>query len=309
MHDGERAGGVEVVVHRRGERRRQRRPARPAPTRSTARCTKPSIRRYADGGLPQRLVRVVDPRAVVRRQRGSSAARPAGRRAPTTWSQVDHVAQRLAHLGLAEVEQRVVHPVAGERQPGRAGLGDLVLVVREGQVEPAAVDVELGAQVAPGTSPSTRCASRAGPGPTATASARRPARRAWRPSTARSRAGRAWPARGRRAAACMSSGRWPDSARSRRTTSRRSRRRRSRRRPAYACPASISVRDQLVHLGDVPGGPRLVGRRQHVERPVGRGEDAARWRTRSTRTAGPARCALASTLSSMSVMLRTNVTS
>ena len=42
----------------------------------------------------------------------------------------------------------MVHPEVGEIAAGRAGLGDLVLVVRERQLGAAAVDVERSAQVA-----------------------------------------------------------------------------------------------------------------------------------------------------------------
>src|SRR5690606_37483064 len=57
------------------------------------------------------------------------------------------VAQRLAHLLAAGGEHAVVQPVAGEAVAGRVGLGGLVLVVREDQVDAAAVDVERGAEV------------------------------------------------------------------------------------------------------------------------------------------------------------------
>ena len=48
----------------------------------------------------------------------------------------------------------------------RSALGDLVLVVREDQVAPAAVDVEAVAEIASCSWPSIRYASRAGRGPT-----------------------------------------------------------------------------------------------------------------------------------------------
>ena len=54
----------------------------------------------------------------------------------------------LGHLLAGVADHAVVHPDAGERQAGRLGLGDLVLVVREDEVAAAAVDVEAGAQVA-----------------------------------------------------------------------------------------------------------------------------------------------------------------
>jgi hypothetical protein len=56
----------------------------------------------------------------------------------------EEVAQRLAHLLAGDVEEAVVHPVG--RHEGvaerRAALRDLVLVVREDEVEAAGMDVE-----------------------------------------------------------------------------------------------------------------------------------------------------------------------
>jgi len=59
------------------------------------------------------------------------------------------VAHRLAHLRAAEVQHAVVQPPARERRAAvRAlALSDLVLVVRELQVDAAGVDVDGGAQV------------------------------------------------------------------------------------------------------------------------------------------------------------------
>src|SRR5699024_8198314 len=57
------------------------------------------------------------------------------------------VADRLAHLLAGKVHHRVVHPVPRECAPGRARLRLLVLMMRKPEVEPAAVDVELVAQV------------------------------------------------------------------------------------------------------------------------------------------------------------------
>src|SRR5439155_23196265 len=58
-----------------------------------------------------------------------------------------HVAQRLGHLLADESKHPVVHPDPRELVPGRARLGELVLMVREDEVEPAAVDLEDGAEV------------------------------------------------------------------------------------------------------------------------------------------------------------------
>ena len=59
----------------------------------------------------------------------------------------DVVAHGLVHLLAREREHPVVHPELRERVPERARLGDLVLVVREHEVETSPVDLELRAQV------------------------------------------------------------------------------------------------------------------------------------------------------------------
>ena len=191
--------------------------------------------------LVQRGVGELDRRAVVRRDEVVAQLD----RADPLHDLVDQrgVAQRLAHLLAAEGDPAVVQPVAGEAVAGRPRLGLLVLVVREAQVQAAAVDVELGAEVAARPSPSTPGASPAGRGPRASARRRSPARRPCAPSTARSRAGRACgrrcrcrrPAAGRRA-----SGR--SARRTRGRSARRSRRRRRRRRRARARSAAPSAR-------------------------------------------------------------------
>ena len=58
------------------------------------------------------------------------------------------VAQRLAHLLALDGHPGVVDPVTRKAPAGAVGLGLLVLVVREAQVDAAAVDVEGLAQVA-----------------------------------------------------------------------------------------------------------------------------------------------------------------
>ncbi len=62
----------------------------------------------------------------------------------------DRVAERLRHLLAADGDESVVQPVRGEGVPGSGRLCELVLVVREAQVQSAAVDVERGPEVAPG---------------------------------------------------------------------------------------------------------------------------------------------------------------
>ena len=88
----------------------------------------------------------------------------------------------------AEADHPDVHPVADEpRARRRLGLGRLALVVREDEVAAPAVQVDRRAELAHARAPSTRCATPAGPGPTATPRTARPAPRAAR---GRSPAGR-----------------------------------------------------------------------------------------------------------------------
>src|SRR5690606_2675254 len=57
------------------------------------------------------------------------------------------VAERLAHLLAGGRDPRVVHPVGGKPLAGGAGLGLLVLMVREAQIHAATVDVEGVAEI------------------------------------------------------------------------------------------------------------------------------------------------------------------
>ena len=57
------------------------------------------------------------------------------------------IAEGLRHLLGAHLDDAVVQPPAGELPPGAARLGQLVLVMGKAQVEPAAVNVEAGAEV------------------------------------------------------------------------------------------------------------------------------------------------------------------
>src|SRR5688500_4249814 len=60
----------------------------------------------------------------------------------------EEVAERLRHLLVVDVEEAVVHPDLGELPAGgAAGLRDLVLVMRELEVESAAMDVEMIAEL------------------------------------------------------------------------------------------------------------------------------------------------------------------
>ena len=209
VHDGERA------TARRGRRpsRRRRPPGRSAaagPARSRrvgrARSRKPSMRSTAAGGLVEGAGVVLDHRAVVR---GGEVVAQHDR--PRLLEQVTHlegVAERLAHLLALDRDPRVVQPVAGEAETGRTRLRLLVLVVREAQVDAAAVDVELVAELAPRHRRALEVPARA-----AGAERRRPrraarARRPCAPSTGRSRAGRACPAGRRRRHLAMSSSDW-----------------------------------------------------------------------------------------------------
>ena len=61
-------------------------------------------------------------------------------------AQRDDVAERLRHLLLSQLEHAVMGPQARELTSGAAGLGELVLVVREAEVDAAAVDLEDGSE-------------------------------------------------------------------------------------------------------------------------------------------------------------------
>ena len=77
-----------------------------------------------------------------------------------------HVAQPLGHLGAFGQQKRAMAPEAREGLARRRlRLRDLVFVMREDQVDAAAVDVERLAQTGRSPSPSTRGASRDGRGP------------------------------------------------------------------------------------------------------------------------------------------------
>ncbi len=92
------------------------------------------------GGLVERLEGELHVRAVVGRDHVVAQLDPAH---PLEHRRDQHrVAQRLRHLLAGGGDPRVVQPVRRERLAGRARLGQLVLVVGEAEVDPAAVDVE-----------------------------------------------------------------------------------------------------------------------------------------------------------------------
>ena len=204
-HRGRRA---EVVVHRGDERRRGRVPSAGRSPQQLGGAVEEALDPAEPGRrLVERLVAELDVRAVVRGDHVEPQLDPAHPLEHRRDQQ--RVAERLAHLLAGGGDPRVVHPVRRERVPGRARLGLLVLVVREAQVDAAAVDVEGRRRGTCPPSPSTRCASPGGPDPRATARPRSPARTpSSSPSRARSRAGRACRAGRRRSAASMSSIFW-----------------------------------------------------------------------------------------------------
>jgi hypothetical protein len=135
---------------------------------------------------------------------------------------------------------------------GRARLRLLVLVVREAQVDAAAVDVELRPEVLAAIAEHSMCQP-GRPGPTASARTRSPARPPCASLPEGEVARVALAARVGVLGGSMSSIRWWVSSPYAATTARRSRRRPSRRR-RVGVPARDQLVDQLDHLGDVPGG-------------------------------------------------------
>ena len=148
VDDRERLRHAEVVIHRRDERLGQIIVASAGHGAVAGRADEePADALERGGGLVERGLRDVEARAVVR---GGERVAHDERVAHGEQVVGEHeVAERLRHLLVADRDEAVVHPVARERVAGRGRLRELVLVVREAQVEAAAVDVELGPEVAP----------------------------------------------------------------------------------------------------------------------------------------------------------------
>src|SRR3954449_2969754 len=64
----------------------------------------------------------------------------------------DEVAERFRHLLALDLQEAVMHPVVRHALPveGAAGLRDLVLVMRKYEIDAAAMDVEVLAEMLPG---------------------------------------------------------------------------------------------------------------------------------------------------------------
>ncbi len=139
------------------------------------------------------------PRNRAPRGTGRAAARaapPRPARAASASADGQKVAEALRHLLAVHPQHAVMQPDPGEAAAGEgaAALRHLVLVVREDQVAPAAVDVERLAEVAPGHGAALDV-----PAGTPASPRTLPARqvRAWTASTARNPPGRACTARPR----------------------------------------------------------------------------------------------------------------
>ena len=145
------------------------------------------------GGRGQRLVGVTEAGPVV----DGDQREPEGARRDPALQQLGDagdVPGRLGHLGAVHPEVGAMQPGSDERLPGRRlALGDLVLVVRERPGRRRPCGCRTTRRGGPCSSPSIRCASRGGRGPRRSPTT---ARRAWDPSTARSRGRR--PCRTRR---------------------------------------------------------------------------------------------------------------
>jgi hypothetical protein len=181
----------------------------------------------------------------------------------------EEVALGLGHLAAFHLQEAVVHPHVGHDlgAVGAARLGDLVLVVREDQVDAAAMNVEHLAQVIR-SSPSTRCASRDG----RVSSRRHP--RGCRPSRARRRI----PSTGRNrpGSSCVFRPRCAPRPAVRRDCASTGRHRPAWRpcRTAPPCPRfpgdiGVAARDQRAdhfdHAADMLGGAGLEARLQAAE--------------------------------------------
>ena len=169
----------------------------------------------------------LDGRAVVGPQHQQAVGAGVGTREQV--GERGEVPERLRHLLALDHDPAVVDPVAGEGAAQPDGLGALVLVMGEGEVDAPAVQVEVRRPADRATSPRIRCASPDGPAPTASPRWARPGGPS---STARSPEASASPRRARRAPrSAASRGSGGPAARSRRPGRPRGRRRRwSRRR-------------------------------------------------------------------------------
>ena len=156
MHRGQRGRHGQVVVHRRTERRRQL--LRIVLAGARVRGVQAQGAEDFGGAQHEAFDALVGGDRLLQRLLGELQHRPVVRLdqvvaqlgGPDPGQHVGDqqgVAERLAHLLPGQPEQAVVQPVPGEAVTGRLGLRDLVLVVREDQVHPAAVDVERRAQV------------------------------------------------------------------------------------------------------------------------------------------------------------------
>ena len=209
----------------------------------------------------------------------------------------------------AVVIQALCSQYDANRCPAARDCAMLVLVVREAQVDAAAVDVEGGAEVLRGHRRALDV-----PAGAARAPRRRPRRGLrlgafFQPfQSAKSRGSRL-----PRGSASSAGLHVVDLLAGQLAVRRPASARRSRRRRAVLGRVGVAARDQLPdqleHLRHVPGRGRLVGRRQHVERVERLVELAASSGRRWSYQGRPCSAALARILSSMSVTLRMNVTS
>ncbi len=149
MDDGQRPGDAQVVVHGRAEVRRDAHGVEARKRLLRSRPEGPSEEAldavHRGRSLREGALVVLDHRAVVGGgEVVAHSERPGHREDPV---HLEGVAEGLAHLLAAHGHPGVVEPVVGEPESGRAGLGLFVLVVREAQVDAAAVDVEGVAEV------------------------------------------------------------------------------------------------------------------------------------------------------------------
>jgi hypothetical protein len=58
------------------------------------------------------------------------------------------IAERFGHLLIVHLEKLAMHPALHEKLArGRLGLGDLVLMMRENQIDTASMDIDWGAEI------------------------------------------------------------------------------------------------------------------------------------------------------------------
>jgi len=150
MEGGDRGGGVEIIREGRHHRPRHHRPGdfgREAGRGAGERAIEaiellPCLGERGEGKIELRAI------MGLQQQQAHGLARRGGEHI----ADGEEIAEAFGHLLPVHAEHAVVQPDTGEMaaRKGAAALRDLVLMMREEEIRAAAMDVEIGAEMAPG---------------------------------------------------------------------------------------------------------------------------------------------------------------